>query len=255
MLRALLLLTILVGVTTYVFTHPAIPQSLEYHNFADKRRLFGIPNFFDVASNGLFFFGGIAGVHTMMWESNRAFKTKTDEIPWWLLFVSGSCVAVGSSYYHWEPTTYTLFWDRLPMTITFMSTVSALITERVNSDIGRRSVVPLQFIGVGSVVYWLATELYSVGDLRPYIVVQAAPVLMTPIMFALYDSAYTHSHYMLYTVTCYVIAKITEHYDAAIFKATDEFVSGHTLKHVIAGIGFFFLSEMIRVRRIKQKAE
>ena len=33
---------------------PPIPQPAEYHEFADQRFLFGIPNFFDVASNILF---------------------------------------------------------------------------------------------------------------------------------------------------------------------------------------------------------
>ena len=45
-----------------VFLFPAIPQDQAYHNFADQRRFFGIPNFFDVASNLFFLFVGIAGV-------------------------------------------------------------------------------------------------------------------------------------------------------------------------------------------------
>ena len=33
---------------------PPMPQPLAYHDFADRRMLFGIPNFFDVASNVAF---------------------------------------------------------------------------------------------------------------------------------------------------------------------------------------------------------
>ncbi|MBT3812899.1 MAG: hypothetical protein HOE45_04700 [Gammaproteobacteria bacterium] len=36
-------------------------------------------------------------------------------------------VAAGSSYYHWNPNNQTLVWDRLPMTICFMSLFVALL--------------------------------------------------------------------------------------------------------------------------------
>lgn len=41
---------------------PAVPQSLEYHHFADRRHLLGIANFLDVVSNLGFLVVGIAGL-------------------------------------------------------------------------------------------------------------------------------------------------------------------------------------------------
>ena len=38
-------------------------------------------------------------------------------------------VAIGSSYYHWKPSNSRLVWDRLPMTVGFMSLVAVVISE------------------------------------------------------------------------------------------------------------------------------
>ena len=45
---------------------PAVPQSLEYHHFADRRDLLGIANFLDVISNLGFLIVGIAGYPTAL---------------------------------------------------------------------------------------------------------------------------------------------------------------------------------------------
>ena len=52
---------ILVGITIVsiltVFLLPPIPQWLSYHQFADARKILGIPNFWNVVSNVPFFLG------------------------------------------------------------------------------------------------------------------------------------------------------------------------------------------------------
>lgn len=168
-LKLLLFTAIFLSLSIFLATLPPIPQDEAYHNFADKRTYFGIPNFFDVVSNVPFFLGGLYGFYVMLWKSKSAFIVADDQKAWWVLFMSSSCVAVGSSYYHWEPDTFTLFWDRLPMTITFMSIVSILITERIDRRVGNFLFLPLQFIGILSVVWWLVTELFWIGDLRLYV--------------------------------------------------------------------------------------
>jgi hypothetical protein len=40
-----------------------IPQDLLYHGFADKRKIFGIPNFWNVVSNVPMFFLGVIGIY------------------------------------------------------------------------------------------------------------------------------------------------------------------------------------------------
>jgi hypothetical protein len=233
-------------------TVPPISQDPAYHNFADKRSLFGIPNFLDVASNAPFLIGGFHGVYTLMWRAHPHPTGPTCPISWSGFFLSGSCVSVGSAYYHLGPTTATLFWDRLPMTVSFMSIVSVLISERISHKSGDRWLLPLIGVGVSSVLWWAYTEWTTGldGDLRLYVLVQAAPVLMTPFVLAFYQSQFTHSLYLLGCVGFYTLAKIMEHFDHEIFRLTFGLVSGHTLKHIAASLGIFCLSTMLSKRRL-----
>jgi hypothetical protein len=40
-------------------------------------------------------------------------------------------VALGSGYYHWRPSNSRLVWDRLPMTVGFMSLIAVVVSETV----------------------------------------------------------------------------------------------------------------------------
>lgn len=51
-----------VGMVLAAAIVPPIPQPAEYHQFADQRIYFGIPNFFNVASNIAFLLVGVAGL-------------------------------------------------------------------------------------------------------------------------------------------------------------------------------------------------
>jgi len=96
---------------------PAIPQDQSYHLFADCRAVAGIPNFWNVVSNIPFIAIGAAG----LWR----FRDDPTTI---VLFLGFFLTGIGSSYYHWDPNDGTLFWDRLPMTLSFAA-ILALFTE------------------------------------------------------------------------------------------------------------------------------
>jgi hypothetical protein len=49
---------------------PAMPQWLSYHEFADSREMFGVPNFLNVGSNIAFLIVGLIGLCVTM--SKRA---------------------------------------------------------------------------------------------------------------------------------------------------------------------------------------
>jgi len=58
-------------------------------------------------------------------------------------FFAGACATCfGSSYYHWSPRDSTLAWDRLPMTLAFMSLLAATISERISVTAGTRLLWP-----------------------------------------------------------------------------------------------------------------
>ena len=131
------LLLILTATVALIFLLlPRIPQPQAYHLFADRRSLLGIPNFGDVASNLPFAVIGIWGLIFLLRSgSNEAtgrFLEQGERWPYLFVFVGLLLTAFGSSYYHLSPNNSRLVWDRLPMTIAFMSVNPVIKTLRQN---------------------------------------------------------------------------------------------------------------------------
>ncbi|MDP6946127.1 MAG: hypothetical protein QF464_18405, partial [Myxococcota bacterium] len=166
-------------VALFTLTGP-IPQDPTYHDFADTRTLWGIPNALDVLSNLPFAFVGALGLRVLRrrWlDGDLVFRVA------WLVFFLGLCgVALGSSYYHWSPDNDRLLWDRLPMTIGFTALVCVVVAERIGLQVGRRLFPALLFVGVATVLYWRWSETAGAGDLRPYGLVQLLPILAIPLI-------------------------------------------------------------------------
>ncbi|CAA7396949.1 unnamed protein product [Spirodela intermedia] len=226
---------------------PAIPQSQEYHQFADQRRLFlGIPNTLNVISNFPFLVVGIIGL-ILCYHGNYFILSLEGEIWGWTCFFLGvAAVAFGSSYYHLDPDDATLVWDRLPMTIAFTSIVAIFIIERVNETTGTTSILPLVAAGAVSILYW---RLFD--DLRPYAVVQFVPCIAIPAMAILMPPAYTHSSYWLWAAGFYLLAKVLEAEDVVVYRWTGHVISGHTLKHLSAAMVPVFLTLMLAKRSVE----
>jgi hypothetical protein len=53
-----------------------------------------------------------------------------------VLFCGLILTAAGSAYYHLAPDNARLVWDRLPMTMVFMSLVAAIVMERIDLRAG-----------------------------------------------------------------------------------------------------------------------
>jgi hypothetical protein len=66
----------------------------------------------------------------------QPFLDERERWPYLLVFVGLIRTAFGSSYYHMSPSNARLVWDRLPMTIVFMSVVAAIIVKRVSLRAG-----------------------------------------------------------------------------------------------------------------------
>ena len=80
---------------------------------------------------------------------------------WRYLFVFAGLLltAFGSSYYHLAPDNARLVWDRLPMTITFMGMVAAVIAERISVRLGLWLLPFLLCVGLASVFEWYWSEV------------------------------------------------------------------------------------------------
>ena len=135
---------------------PSVPQDPELHHYSDQRTLFGIPNFLNIASNLPFLIVGTAGLASLFSPSSRrSFREPWERVPYAVLFTSVTLVFFGSSYYHWAPTTESLFWDRLPLALLFATFLAITVIERVHARWGAALLGPLLMIGVGSLLTWI----------------------------------------------------------------------------------------------------
>jgi len=226
---------------------PPIPQPLAYHNFADQRGWFGVPNFGDVASNLPF---AIVGLWGLILLSPRDAAKFTDPRERWLyviMFAGLILTAFGSAYYHLAPSNTRLVWDRIPIMIVFMALLAAVIAERVSVGAGLWLFPVLQAAGVGSVIVWRAGELRGHGDLRFYAAVQVYAILIL-LLVLLLPPRYSRGIDFAVVVGLYVLAKILEETDRQVF-ALVHILSGHTLKHLAAAAAGYWILRMLKKRQ------
>lgn len=235
----ILLFSMLIAIVGIFFFAKPIVQSEEYHQFSDAKTILGVSNFWNVVSNIPFLIIGIIGLLSLksMVGSNRMYV---------LMFAGIALISVGSAYYHLDPNNNALVWDRLPMTILFMSLFSIVISEFVSKRAGDILFVPLILIGLLSIAYWVLSES---GDLRLYILVQFYPLIAIPVILLFFESRYTRASAYWFLILLYVIAKLCEYFDSEIYEAL-VFFSGHSLKHIAAAIGLYILIDSYRSREI-----
>jgi hypothetical protein len=112
---------------------PPIAQPPGYHDFADQRACWGLPNCLDTASNALFILAGAIGLRVLYRKQGRGlFRDQREAWPYRLLFVGSVLIGFGSGYYHLEPGNERLLWDRLAMMLAFMAWFAAIVAERVS---------------------------------------------------------------------------------------------------------------------------
>ena len=234
-----------VGITLFI---SPIAQDPAYHQFADRRAFLGIPNFGDTASNIGFLVVGALGLAFVFGKRGQSmFDVPGDRWPYLIFFVGVALVSGGSAYYHVDPTTETLFWDRLPMTVAFMALFSAFIADRIHTRVGVVVMLPLLLaIGIAAVMFWRLTEAANHGDLRPYGLVQFYPMLAIPLICLLFPRRHTTGKHVLYLVLWYSLAKICEQFDDEIYALLGNTVSGHTLKQLIAAVAAYMVLAMLR---------
>lgn len=233
---------------------PPVLQSQDYHLFADTRAFAGVANAADTLSNLAFLVVGALGLAFLQREraasSSERFASPREILPYWVFFAGVALTSAGSAWYHLAPDDARLVWDRLPMTIAFMSLVSAVVSERVSVRVGSALLWPLVLLGLASVVYWRWSALAGFENLRPYLAVQYGSIAVVLAVSLLYRSRYTHGWVIFVLAAAYGIAKVVEVYDRPIFEA-GQWLSGHTLKHLAAALGIYLLLRAMqrRVRR------
>jgi hypothetical protein len=249
-MRHSVLLLIATVLVTGAFLLDPIAQDPAYHLFADTRQFLGIANFWNVFSNILFLYAGVRGLQFLSAGDTSGILNSL--MPAYRVFFTGVLLtAFGSSWYHSGPGHDSMVWDRLPMTLVFMSLFSIVLGEHVGESFGRQTLHPLLLVGVGSVIYWSLTEGSGAGDLRPYVLVQFLPMTLIPLILLLYASCFDRAGFFWGVIGIYAAAKLFELFDSEIYLA-GELISGHSIKHLVAALAPLLLLRGLKTRRVKQ---
>jgi hypothetical protein len=202
----------------------------------------------NVVSNLPFVLVGCWGVFYLLGARPcPGFRDSRERWPYLFFFVFIALTGVGSAYYHWEPNNERLLWDRLPLAIAFMALFAVVIAERIDRRAGMWLFGPLVLLGGGSVVYWHMTEVWGRGDLRPYLLVQLYPVVAVPVILLLFPAQYTRARDLYGALAWYALAKALELLDKPVY-SQGQIISGHTLKHLAAGVSSYLVLHMIQRR-------
>lgn len=222
-----------------------LPQDPAYHLLADTRVCFGvIPHAGDVITNLAILLAGVFGLAlrprmTVAAEAGTGVN---------VLIAASILTAFGSAYYHWAPANATLVWDRLPMTIVLMSLLALVMADRVHPLFARDALWPFTALGFLSVILWGVSEAMGQGDVLLYLIVRIATEIAIVFLLVLRQPRRTGSMWLVAALVSEVVMAFFEHFDHELFRLTGGFVSGHNMKHVMAGVALAFVFWWLRSR-------
>ncbi len=221
------------------------------HPFVDARSWWGVPNTLDVVTNIPLLLAGLWGLRTLRRVHIRLPSMPSATIDALQVFLVGLVfTSQASAWYHWAPDAAGLVWDRLGMAVTFAGALGLAVAERVGQAPARATLFVACVAAAASAVL-----PYSHGNVLPWAVVQYGGVALIT-WAALRRPAPDAIGIGIGTlIALYVLAKLLELGDEAVFDATGRSVSGHSLKHLLAaGAAWPVLSGLNRISPMRQPA-
>lgn len=198
------------------------------HPFVDARSLWGIPNALDVLTNLPFALGGLGGFWVI--GQSRSLPGPVRMVAN-VFFLGLILTCLGSSYYHWAPTPWGLALDRAGMAVAFAGVLGLVTTDKVSLR-----AAPVACYGMLLAALTAIALQYAAGHLLPWIIVQfgGLGLVLWAATRPRTDAGIGIQWGLL--VGLYAAAKLLEMGDAVVFEATHMWVSGHSLKHVVASL-------------------
>lgn len=205
---------------------PPLAQAPHFHDFADQRAWLGLPCALGVLSNLPFALFGAWGLHVL----GRVPQLQATQRQLATLFFAGLILtAMCSAWYHWAPDNAGLVVDRLGMTVAFAGLLGLGVASHVSARAGQGFALAVLLCGPLSVWVWAAS-----GNLLPWALLQGGGLLLLLVLAVLRPLPGALAVRWGLVVVIYAVAKALEQYDAAVFAATGQLVSGHSLKHGVA---------------------
>ena len=220
---------------------PAIAQNQNYHNFADQRTFFGIKNASNTLSNLAFILVGLWGL--INFYKNKYIKISNSfSVLLTFFFISIIFTGIGSAYYHLSPNDFTLLFDRLALTLVFTFVLAMVANIRISERSGFHTVAELIILAPLTVLIWN----YN-GNLTPYAVLQFGGIILI-VLTLLLTKARKQSPCFASLIILYGAAKLVEFYDEKIHILSQNLISGHTLKHLIAVLAIIIFVSPLKIK-------
>jgi len=131
-------------------------------------------------------------------------------------------------------------WDRLPIAVAcagLLAGVRAQLVPQVNVKL---EINALALFAMASVAWWHVGKQSGSSDLRAYLLLQIAPLILIPLWQAAYGASRADRLWFGFALTLYVLAKIAEMNDHEMH-ATLGLITGHTIKHLLASAAAWVL--------------
>lgn len=215
------------------------------HPFVDARPLWGIPNALDVLSNAPIALAGLLGLLALR---GRVLPGAT-RAALRVFFIGLLVTGFGSAWYHWAPDAAGLVVDRLGMAVTFAGALALAVAERV----GQAPARPTLWVTFMAAVLSAALP-FTHGNVLPWAVVQFGGVAL--MVWAAWQRPAPGAMGVRIgaLIAWYAVAKALELGDAAVFHATGDLVSGHSLKHLAAALAAWPVLNALRAQPLRQNA-
>jgi hypothetical protein len=231
---------------------PSVAQPSHYHDFADQRSWGWLPHAMDVLSNLPFALWGMVGGWALL-RAVRVHVVDAATAAMAGLFFAGLWVtAAVSASYHLQPGDAGLVWDRGGMVLAFAGLLGLAAMQAASVRAGTALATAVLVLGPLSVHAWSLT-----GNLLPWAVLQgggmvlilgvaclrpAQPGRVLPVRWGL-------------VIAIYVLAKMLELGDHAVFEWTGYLVSGHSLKHAVAACAAWpVVTALLAVREFRAES-
>ena len=94
---------------------------------------------------------------------------------------------------------------------------------------------------IGTIFYWKHTK-----NLLPYSIYWLVATLL--LLYTYYNTKYRYKSFLI--VGLIIIIRTVEIYDKQIYKYTNNLLSGHSLKHILAGIAVYLIADLLNESNI-----
>ena len=209
---------------------PATGLPAGYHDFADQRTLLGLPHARDVLSNLPFAVMGAWGLWWLRRVPLDRLGTAQRGLAG-LLFIGLIATAFCSSGYHLDPHDAGLCIDRVGMSLAFAGLLGLAAADRISA---RAGVALAALVAVAApataLVAWLG------GNMTPWAVLQGGGLVLLAALALRRPQPRALGFSIIGVIAFYAVAKALELADAPVFALTQQLISGHSAKHLVAAL-------------------